>query len=316
MKKLGDKVIIASSKYWVAMSTQNDKYRDIATTYKVEDNDAQTYFLSTDGVVVFTLGGNETDGWTFNDGSGYLYACSSSSNDLKTRATNSDANGLWDITIGSSTSIVAKGSYTRNDIRHNNSSKRFSCYGSSTTETKVMLYRRTGETKSVTVATTSTVTTDHEGCTSDAVIRAKADQWITATKGQKVKRVYDVKAFGFESAATLTITSNTDSHFTATLGATDVPAAPAHLETTLTVEYLPTEANTTNITTITLSAGEVTKTLEVNGRSLPDEFDMSQVAKVVGCSDNAARTMISRFCKDGYLERLAHGKYRKLVQIL
>lgn len=51
-------------------------------------------------------------------------------------------------------------------------------------------------------------------------------------------------------------------------------------------------------------------------RSLPDEFDMSQVAKVVGCSDNAARTMISRFCKDGYLERLAHGKYRKLVQIL
>ena len=51
-------------------------------------------------------------------------------------------------------------------------------------------------------------------------------------------------------------------------------------------------------------------------RSLPDEFDMAQVADVVGCSDNAARTMISRFCKDGYLERLAHGKYRKLVQIM
>ena len=51
-------------------------------------------------------------------------------------------------------------------------------------------------------------------------------------------------------------------------------------------------------------------------RSLPDEFDMAQVAELVGCSQVAARSMISRFCKDGYIERLAHGKYKKLVQVV
>ena len=49
---------------------------------------------------------------------------------------------------------------------------------------------------------------------------------------------------------------------------------------------------------------------------LPDEFDMSQVPELVGCSYDAARSMVSRFCKDGYLKRLNQGSYKKLVQTL
>ena len=49
---------------------------------------------------------------------------------------------------------------------------------------------------------------------------------------------------------------------------------------------------------------------------LPDEFDVSQVPDIIGCTINTARTMMSRLCKDGIVERLEHGKYRKLVRVL
>ena len=51
-------------------------------------------------------------------------------------------------------------------------------------------------------------------------------------------------------------------------------------------------------------------------QSLPEVFDMAQVPEIIGGSANAARNMISRFCKDGIVERLSHGKYKKLVHIL
>ena len=75
-----------------------------------------------DNVYEFTLGGNNTNGWTFLDGilNEYLYAASSSSNQLKSQS-NIDDNALWSITIDNDDycSIIAKGTNTRNIIRYN-----------------------------------------------------------------------------------------------------------------------------------------------------------------------------------------------------
>ena len=63
---------------------------------------------------------------------GYLYAASSSSNYLKTKSTLDD-NGKWSISIGGepyAATVKSTGSYTRNWLRYNTSSKLFSCYSS------------------------------------------------------------------------------------------------------------------------------------------------------------------------------------------
>ena len=68
-------------------------------------------------------------GWGNNGG--YLYAASSSANQLKTQATN-NSNGQWNIEIASNgvATITAQGSNTRNLLKYNNSSSLFSCYAS------------------------------------------------------------------------------------------------------------------------------------------------------------------------------------------
>ena len=88
------------------------------------------------GACELTLG-MDNDHWTFFDQSwgtagGYLYAASSSSNYLKTRANNSDANGQWSISIDSDgvASIIAQGTNTRNKIRYNSTNTLFACYAS------------------------------------------------------------------------------------------------------------------------------------------------------------------------------------------
>jgi len=272
----GDKIIIGSSAHWLALGEQSSSYRLAKTIHEVEGHSDQTYFLSTDGVSVLTLGGNSSAGWTIQDTDNkYLYANSnSSSNSISTRATDSDNNSRWDITIGTTTTVIAKGSNSKKDLRYNNTTnpKRFTCYATTTDQTNVVIYKKTKDTQVISTSGEVSITTDHSGCVSGATIRATTDQWITAAKGQKVKRVYSVSASGFDAAATLTIASNSNDHFVASLANDAIPASPGHLNTTLTVEYTPTESELTESTIITLQAGDVTKTITVNGRSLPEEF--------------------------------------------
>ena len=88
-------------------------------------------------VCELTLGG-QAGSWTFfdpqwNTTGGYLYAASSSANQLKTQVNNDD-NGQWIVNIASngSATIKAKGTNTRNIIRYNPNSGNpiFSCYAS------------------------------------------------------------------------------------------------------------------------------------------------------------------------------------------
>ena len=73
-----------------------------------------------------TLGGS-ANAWTLNDGTGYLYAASSSKNYLQTQSTN-DQNGQWSITFSQTAVIKARGTNTHNTIKYNSNSKIFSCY--------------------------------------------------------------------------------------------------------------------------------------------------------------------------------------------
>ena len=93
------------------------------------------------GVFELTLG-QADDLWTLYDAvnEGYLYAASSSANQLKVQAEN-NANGQWTIEIASDgvATIKAQGENTRNWIRLNNSGTPFSCYGSG--QLDVYLYK-------------------------------------------------------------------------------------------------------------------------------------------------------------------------------
>ena len=106
----------------------------------------------------FTLG-QEGEYWTLYDAvtGGYLYAASSSQNQLKTQATN-DENGEWSIEFNTdgTAEVVAHGSNTRNNMRFNpnNGNPIFSSYAStSSVATRVSFYKAGGTPSVPTVAT-------------------------------------------------------------------------------------------------------------------------------------------------------------------
>ena len=108
----------------LAMGYQKSNNR--AAIVVSENGDAITLTPGTDpnsetDAFQFTLGGS-TGAWTLFDEvkGGYLYAASSSSNNLKTQTT-LDANGEWSITFNAdgTAEVVAQGENERNNMRFN-----------------------------------------------------------------------------------------------------------------------------------------------------------------------------------------------------
>lgn len=128
--KIGDKVIIAAATANFAISTtQNNKNRDQAAVTKTNNN---TIVNPGADVQLFTLeAGTKVGTYAFNTGSGYIYAASSSDNQLKTQQKNND-NGSWTIscTADGVATIKASGTNSRNLLKYNSSSNLFSCYKS------------------------------------------------------------------------------------------------------------------------------------------------------------------------------------------
>ncbi|MCI6418868.1 MAG: InlB B-repeat-containing protein [Bacteroidales bacterium] len=144
--KDGDKVYIVAADYNVAMGTQHSTdYRNYVEIAK--QNNRVVILNATP--VEFTVG-KVDDNFTFNDGTGYLYASSSSSNNLNTEA-DLDDNGKWAISINANgvASIIAQGTNSRKDMRYNASSgqERFSCYRSG--QKAVSIYKRPDYTRNV-----------------------------------------------------------------------------------------------------------------------------------------------------------------------
>ncbi len=132
-------IIIVSSEEKYAMSTtQNSNNRGHVAITK----DGNTVII-VDNVQIITLeAGTVTGTYAFNVGDKYLYAASSSGNQLKSGTKN--ANASWKITVDSNgvASIVAQGTSTRNVMQYNSSSDIFACY-SSASQTAISIYVKT-----------------------------------------------------------------------------------------------------------------------------------------------------------------------------
>ena len=131
-----------------AMSTEQKTNNRGATAITIKDSGATA--VANSETQVFSLEeGN--GGWYFYTGSGYIYAASSTANQLKTETTKDD-NALAALSINSSngaTEFVFQGSNTRNELRfnYNNGNPLFNCYAStSTTGTSVYLYKKSSST--------------------------------------------------------------------------------------------------------------------------------------------------------------------------
>lgn len=135
-----------------AMSYQKANNRHAVVVNQA--GDAVTATVATDAssqteAYELTLGGS-TGAWTLFDAlnNGYLYASSSSSNQLKTQATN-NANGEWQITFNAdgTAEVIAQGENERNNMRYNpnNGTPLFSCYAStSSVDTRVCFFKAGG----------------------------------------------------------------------------------------------------------------------------------------------------------------------------
>ena len=140
--KHGDQVVIVASEYDYALgATQYNNNRAAVTITKSDD----TVTINSN-VQILTLQEDTTAGtFALDTGSGYLYAASSSGNQLKTKAA-LDNNGSWKISITNGiASIVAQGTNTRNVMQYNpntsNNNPLFACYASAN-QKALSLYRR------------------------------------------------------------------------------------------------------------------------------------------------------------------------------
>ena len=149
-----DQIVIGSatsgSSVYLLSTTQNSNNRSATGTFTVS-NDKVTL---TAAVQVLTLGQTNSH-WTFNTGSGYLYAASSSKNYLRTQTTN-DTNGEWTISItaAGAATITAQGSNTHNKLKYNanNGNPIFSAYDSNGT---VAIYKKVASSATVTSVSAS-----------------------------------------------------------------------------------------------------------------------------------------------------------------
>lgn len=138
-----------------AMGSQNSShYRNVVSVTA-----SSGIIPETDGVYEFVIYGPNANGYytiydaQYNSNAGgYLYANTSSSNQMETQASN-DANGKWNIEIANTgaATINAQGTNTRNRMRFNGD--RFACYASNTSVSALpYLYVKDGDTPVTTTA--------------------------------------------------------------------------------------------------------------------------------------------------------------------
>ena len=241
----GDKIIIAAAGYDYALSTE-DRSNNRGATEITKDGD--TVAFGSDVQILTVEAGTTTGTFAFNTGSGYLYAASSNSNYLRTEATLS-ANSSWTITIetdGTAT-IKAQGANTRNQLRYNSSSSIFSCYASG--QADVAIYYLDGEEPDYMKVSTDTISFTAEG----------GEETFTVSKN-------------FEAEVSVTCDN---SLFAITPGENGSYTVTA-----------PKNETTEEITgTITVTAGEFTKTIAVTQEAVPVEAEAITIAEFIKKAD-------------------------------
>ena len=127
---VGDEIIIAAAEADYALSTTQKSSNRAGTEITKTNNSLSNI---SENVQILTLESGTVDNtFSFNTGSGYLYAASSSSNHLKT-IESKDANGSWSIKIADNVATIkSEGQYSRNIMQFNpntnNGDPLFACY--------------------------------------------------------------------------------------------------------------------------------------------------------------------------------------------
>ncbi len=148
----GDVIVIASSSKLMS-TTQNKNNRSATTSGVTFSEDKKTVSVTGSNVEVITLeAGTKTGTFAFKVTNGYLYAASSSSNNLKTQTTK-DANGSATISIDSSigeATITFQGENKRNLLQYNASNSLFACYDPTNPQQPVYIYKAASSGKTAT----------------------------------------------------------------------------------------------------------------------------------------------------------------------
>ena len=141
---VGDEIVIAASTANYALSTtQRTSNRQAVAITKSDD--AITINENVQVITLTTATNPQTNTFSFHVGTGFLYASSSSSNELKTTA-NPGQNGDWYLEIKNTgvASITAQGDKTRKVMQfnlNNNNPAIFACY-SSASQTSLEIYKK------------------------------------------------------------------------------------------------------------------------------------------------------------------------------
>lgn len=148
--QIGDEIIIAAHDFNFAMGAQSGTTRSAVPV--VKSYDQKTLTEIGEGVQVLTLTSGLVEGtFGFYTGEGYLYAASSSKDQLKTQSPN-NANGSWSVSVSESgiASLCAQGNNTTHCyLRYNGNSGNglFSCYlfGEQYNYQNVAIYKKSGQ---------------------------------------------------------------------------------------------------------------------------------------------------------------------------
>ena len=220
----GEKYIIVGIKSgeYKALGKQTANNRSAVDVSPVSDVITVTpaTLAGEEAVYELTLG-QENGHWTLYDAAngGYLYAASSSANNLKTQATN-NANGEWTIEIDGDgvATIKAQGSNTRNWLRLNNNGSPFACYASG--QLDVYLYK-SGDVPQLPTPTLTASVTSLSGFSYTENEGPSAAQSFTLSGGNLVENVTITAPTNFELCDTETGTYSATLTLTPTAGALD-----------------------------------------------------------------------------------------------
>ena len=173
---VGDKVVIANAAGTYAISTTQNTNNRVAAAITVDGNS----FTVPANVQVFTLEAGVTEGtWAFKTETGYIYAASTSSNHLKTKAT-LDENGSFSIEIAADgvATIKRASNATRGWMRFNtnNGSPIFSCYTSG--QQDIVIYKVMGS---------SAETCDHTDPAKLSTQRDATNHWTHCSCGTNIE---------------------------------------------------------------------------------------------------------------------------------
>ncbi len=224
--KVGDEIIIAAKNADYAIGAANKNNFGVANITKSKST---LEIPSGSSVQILTLeAGTKSNTFALKSSDGYLYAASSGSNYLKVQ-NSIDDNASWSITVSETkAAIKSNGTNTRNTIKYNSSSTLFSCYASG--QDDVVIYVK------------------------NTTILDPNVPFLTITPGK-----YDTKIPAAGQTLTFKVMTNQADWTVASSDDTNFSVAKAADSFTVTVSENTDAAIRT--ATITVTAGELTKTI-------------------------------------------------------